>query len=220
MTFAAAAALSSFSSSSPPPSSSSPRHPYRAIAITIITAIATVATATAVTGLATTLANEIRDYESNWRFQHKIREMKGEVDLDGRLVGVLELFENHKILRRDMNVLDLGAAAGSMLKEVSAALTKLGGHGDLIGVELVPGWVKAGNTALEGVRIVEGDSTDVDLDAALGPGPHVFDLVMLNDVLEHIMVQRRACLFETISKYTRPGESHSPPRIATPEPEQ
>jgi hypothetical protein len=69
-------------------------------------------------------------------------------------------------------------------------------------VELVPGWVAAGNEALGGTaQLFEGDITDFTF--AL-PAP-TYDLIMMNDSMEHIMANRYACLFRRLRQYTKPG---------------
>jgi len=75
-------------------------------------------------------------------------------------------------------------------------------HPTQTGVELVPGWVAAGNEALGGTaQLFEGDITDFTF--AL-PAP-TYDLIMMNDSMEHIMANRYACLFRRLRQYTKPG---------------
>jgi len=114
----------------------------------------------------------------------------------------LDYLKRH-VLRKDLSVLDLGCAAGNPLRLISNELVRLGGYGNLTGIELVPGWVSAGNQALENfAKIVEGDVTKFSLGSPLPQ----YDLVMMNDVMEHIMTNRYACLFRSIAMHAmKPG---------------
>lgn len=148
------------------------------------------------------IQKEISDYENNHRFEAKILEVQGLKKVDSRQQAIVKYLQG-TVFRSCLSVLDLGCAAGSPLRLVSDALASMGGHGNLTGIELVPGWVTAGNKALQNVAtLVEGDVTDFFLGS---PAPQ-YDLVMMNDVLEHVMTKRYACLFQTISIHTtRPG---------------
>ena len=142
------------------------------------------------------------DYEGNWRFHQKIQEVQGLRAPDPRQPAILAFFKEKNLLKKGMSVLDLGSAAGSMLKLVKHELDGLGGHGILTGVELTPGWVEAGNAALRpDATILEGDATDFTF--ALPASS--YDFVMMNDSMEHIITSRYACLFERLKKYTSPG---------------
>ena len=148
------------------------------------------------------LRKEILDYEGNWRFHQKIQEVQGLRAPDPRQPAILAFFKEKNLLKKGMSVLDLGSAAGSMLKLVKHELDGLGGHGILTGVELTPGWVEAGNAALRpDATILEGDATDFTF--ALPASS--YDFVMMNDSMEHIITSRYACLFERLKKYTSPG---------------
>ena len=97
-----------------------------------------------------------------------------------------------------MTVLDLGSAAGNPLKMVRDKLAQMGGHGTLTGIELVPGWVEAGNAALGNTaHLFEGDVTDFTFELPEAS----YDLIMMNDSMEHIITSRYACLFERLNKY-------------------
>lgn len=146
------------------------------------------------------ILKEIKDYEHNHRFKRKIAEVRGEVAPDERQPAIVKFLRHRKVLEKDMAVLDLGCAAGSPLRLVSQALNTLGGYGNLTGIELVPGWVDAGNAALAGIAtLIRGDATNFDLGS---PAPQ-YDLVMLNDVLEHVMPARYACLFESMARHAQ-----------------
>jgi len=148
------------------------------------------------------LLHEIKEYENSYRFQIKIDETFGRRTADIRQGAILKYLTTN-VLRKDMAVLDLGCAAGNLLKLVSEELKRLGSPGNMTGVELVPGWVKSGNKALHGrAFIVEGDATEFSLG---NPSPQ-YDLVMMNDSLEHVMTNRYACLFKSISEHaSKPG---------------
>jgi hypothetical protein len=63
----------------------------------------------------------------------------------------------------------------------------------------VPGWALAASRYLRhwNATVVNADITEVDLGSA------TFDLVMLNDVMEHVMSSRHGCLWRTLSRYAR-----------------
>lgn len=86
-------------------------------------------------------------------------------------------------LRKDLSILDLGCGAGNTIRLLAKELIIMGGHGVLTGVDVVPGWIEAGNAALQ----------------------QRYDLVMLNDVMEHVMPARYPCLFRNIRRHTKPG---------------
>merc|ERR1712054_91262 len=74
---------------------------------------------------------------------------------------------------------------------------------DLVGVELVTGWVKWAQGYYSDLKIFEGDITEFSL-----PTPYAnktFDLVMLNDVMEHVQRNRYGCLFKKLQDVTHPG---------------
>mmetsp|Transcript_15247 Transcript_15247/g.45612 ORF Transcript_15247/g.45612 Transcript_15247/m.45612 type:complete len:293 (+) Transcript_15247:89-967(+) len=148
------------------------------------------------------LQKEISDYKHNPRFPQKIAEVQNKRRPDPRQPAILHFFEQHHMLRRGMTVLDLGSAAGNPLKMVRDKLAQMGGHGTLTGIELVPGWVEAGNAALGNTaHLFEGDVTDFTFELPEAS----YDLIMMNDSMEHIITSRYACLFERLNKYTRPG---------------
>lgn len=144
------------------------------------------------------LLREIYDYEKNHRFKTKIIEVRGLKAPDPRQHAILN-FLKENVLAKDMSVLDMGCAAGNVLKLVSESLTGMGGYGNLTGIELVPGWVTEGNKALQGIaKLHRGDSTELYLGGK-------YDLMMMNDVLEHVMTDRYGCLFANIDKYAKEG---------------
>ncbi|KAL3919805.1 MAG: hypothetical protein SGARI_007110 [Bacillariaceae sp.] len=136
----------------------------------------------------TELQNEINDYEKSSKFNYKIQEAKGEVRTDLHHVSISK-FLKERLLQPDWSILELGCAAGKMLVEAQAAYNDgIGTHGDLVGVELVDGWVKWAQeyypTQGNHIHVYKGDATAFDL-----PAPYetkTFDLVMMNDVMEHI----------------------------------
>lgn len=178
------------------------------------------------------MAREIAHYTQGPKFRQKIREVQGLAIPDARQPAIVAFLEA-RVLARGQNVLDLGCAAGNLLRLVAAALERKGGHGRLVGVEAVPGWVAAGTAALkERAELYEADIGDAELPAAVGrpaagsstrgrnshsAGPHDggYDLIMLNDVMEHVMPSRcvlharpaRACVRHP--PVTRPPSAHA-----------
>ena len=158
------------------------------------------------------LSKEIEEYEKNWRFQSKIREVKGEEQLAAHHQGIIKYLKDG-VLEPNWSILELGCAAGGMLREVQKAYDEPNGnlsssYKDLVGVELVTGWVKWAQEyypTLGGnhIHIYEGDITEFNLPESYSNVE--FDFVMLNDVMEHIMKDRYGCFFEQLLKVTHPG---------------
>merc|ERR1719265_1816976 len=154
------------------------------------------------------LATEIKEYEADFRFQAKIKEARGEIAAtDGHKSIVKYLREN--VLQKDWSVLELGCAAGGMLRYVDDVYVKnnIGSHGSFVGVELVTGWVEFAQEYYpsqdKAIDIYEGDITEFSL-----PKPYessTFDFVMLNDVMEHIQKKRYGCFFAQLNKVTHAG---------------
>ena len=125
------------------------------------------------------LESEAKDYENNKRFKRKIAEVCCGHEPDARQPAIMKFLEENDVFVEDQSVLDLGCAAGSMLMQYQRKLRKLGGHKRMVGVELVPGWVAAANKYLENIEVFEGDITHFEISGS-------FNLVTMNDVLEHL----------------------------------
>ena len=67
-------------------------------------------------------------------------------------------------------------------------------------MELVGGWVNAAKAIFgDKMEFYHADITDFDeID-------HKFDIIMMNDVVEHVQAERYGCLFNTLEAYSRPG---------------
>ena len=149
------------------------------------------------------LVAEIQKYEKSTKFFEKIREAKGEIGATAGHKGIVT-YLREKILQPGWSVLELGCAAGGMLRFVQDYYhTQSFPHGSLVGVELVTGWVNFAQTYYKDIKIYEGDITEFAI-----PEPYkgtTFDMVMLNDVMEHIEKKRYGCLFSQLDKVTHPG---------------
>jgi len=151
------------------------------------------------------LAQEISDYESMQKFQDKIDEVNGTAAMALHHVAIRDYLYS-KILVPGWSVLELGCAAGMMLKTAREWYTKNGhSHGAFVGLELVTGWVNFARDYFNPteISIHEGDMTDFEL-----PQPYsnmTFDFVMLNDVMEHIDKGRYGCMFQSLKRVTHPG---------------
>lgn len=145
------------------------------------------------------LTREIQDYMISSKYKGKITEAKSGCK-DSSLAAhhrAVKKFLYEKVIREDMTVLELGCAAGVMLLCVQKSPFNIS---SLVGVELVYGWVDWAKTYYSGIDIYQGDVTNFVL-----PPPHAgrtFDLVMLNDVAEHIQQNRYGCLFGNLKKVT------------------
>lgn len=137
-------------------------------------------------------------------------ECKGEDKVAPHHKAIL-LYLKEKVLQKGWSVLDLGAAAGGMLRMVIDAYNQekrlKGKRGKFQGVELVPGWVKFASEYFSDsdrwgdVGFVQGDITDFELpdkDAT-------FDFIMINDVMEHLQKNRYGCFFEKLKSVTHKG---------------
>jgi 2-polyprenyl-3-methyl-5-hydroxy-6-metoxy-1,4-benzoquinol methylase len=149
------------------------------------------------------LQKEIRDYEKSKRFTDKVNEVKGTQKV-GPIHLAIEKFLKENVLQPDWSVLELGCAAGMMLKLVQQAYQGgIGAHKELVGVELVTGWVKFAQSYHNDIKVFEGDITEFTL-----PEPYAaktFDFVMLNDVAEHIQKERYGCFFQNLNSLTHEG---------------
>jgi cyclopropane fatty-acyl-phospholipid synthase-like methyltransferase len=152
------------------------------------------------------LKKEIADYEKSSRFQAKIKEVRGELDVAIHHKAI-DTYLREKVLQPNWSVLELGCAAGKMISMVESWYnTENHPHRELVGVELVPGWVDFAKSYFpdqeSSIRVHVGDVTDF----TPLPEPHAtttFDLVMLNDVAEHIQKDRYGCFFQQLQRVTR-----------------
>jgi SAM-dependent methyltransferase len=146
------------------------------------------------------LQHEIKDYEDSKRFNEKVEEVKGMVGVALHHTAI-DKYLREKVLQPGWSVLELGCAAGMMLQMVDRAYEAgIGTHGELVGVELVTGWVKFAQSYHKKIKIFEGDITNFVL-----PEPYTtktFDFVMLNDVAEHIQNERYGCFFQKLQQVT------------------
>jgi cyclopropane fatty-acyl-phospholipid synthase-like methyltransferase len=155
----------------------------------------------------TGLASEISDYEKSRKFFTKIKEVKGEAPV-GLQHQAIDLYLRENVLEPNWSVLELGCAAGIMLSRVEAWYKEQNHpHKELVGVELVPGWVNFARSYFpepehsSSIQVHQGDVTDF----APLPAPidtTTFDFVMLNDVAEHIQKDRYVCFFQQLQKVT------------------
>jgi SAM-dependent methyltransferase len=144
------------------------------------------------------LANAVALYETDSRYEVKQAEARGERDLDTRAHACLR-FLRERVLVKGQSVLDLGCAAGAALKHIQIILTELGGHGKLVGVELVPGWVQEARRLFEpSMSFYNADITEFNLD-------ETFNVITLHDVIEHVQPERLFCLVHKLKKASRPG---------------
>jgi hypothetical protein len=114
----------------------------------------------------TALKSEIKDYEKSDRFRKKIQEVKGRGKVAEHHVAI-EKYLREKVLEPGWSVLELGCAAGMMLQMVKRAYEKAGSeHKELVGVELVTGWVNFAQSYHKDIKVFEGEHTDTALPAS------------------------------------------------------
>jgi hypothetical protein len=149
------------------------------------------------------LQKEISDYEKSTKFTLKVREVQGTEPVAKHHIAINKYLKE-KVLQPGWSVLELGCAAGMMLKMVQQAYDSgIGAHKELVGVELVTGWVKFAQSHHKEIKVFKGDITEFTL-----PEPYAaktFDFVMLNDVAEHIQKERYGCFFQNLNSVTHEG---------------
>lgn len=145
------------------------------------------------------LEEESASYIEQAKYQNKIAEARGERDIGSRGRACLRFLEE-RVLANGQSVLDLGCAAGAALNGIREILSGLGGHGAMVGVDLVPGWIQEAKRIFNGtLRFYNSDITEFFLTG------EVFDVITLHDVIEHIQPERYGCLFGTLQRHSRPG---------------
>lgn len=160
------------------------------------------------------IAKEIEHYKTLSKYANKIREAEGKNTMGGQHTAIMD-FLKQNVFEAGWSVLDLGAAAGAMLRytmDAYAELDHLKGTpwGKFHGVELVDGWVDFAREYFNHhqtyghVGFAQGDITNFTLDGEFGT-QRTFDFVMLNDVMEHLQIKRYGCFFNKIRSETHDG---------------
>lgn len=147
------------------------------------------------------IMKEIDSYQTSPKFKAKIREAEG-LQASGKTHTGISEYLLKNILEPGWSILELGCAAGNMLRIVRD-IYKVhlnSSQKELVGVELVQGWAEWANNYFEDIQVYEGDVTHFNLD-----GHEQFDFVMLNDVIEHIQSSRYGCLFRKLQEVTHIG---------------
>ena len=159
----------------------------------------------------TLMSKEAQSYQQSRKYRVKIREARGTKAPGPQHHGIKTFLQKY-VLGPGQSLLDLGCAAGAMLRQLDAMYARIGGHGNFVGVELTPGWVREavgifGNGSSSwNMKFFEGDVTEVRVG-------QTFDVIIMNDVLEHIMPKRYGCLFATLAAHSHPGTAvymHTP----------
>merc|ERR1719265_2327777 len=166
-------------------------------------------------GLAALSAEVKSNEEDTDKYQKKILEAKGEYPASAGHVSIMK-YLRERVLEPRWSVLELGAGAGGMLRFVKDEYeNSIGVYDALVGIDLVPGWVKFAQEYFTGIDMYEGDITEFSL-----PEPYAsktFNFTMLNDVVEHVQSSRYGCLFSQLDRVTHPGSivyMHTPSPLA------
>jgi SAM-dependent methyltransferase len=141
-------------------------------------------------------------YETDKRFQMKIREANmplGQIK-DLRYHSILGYLKKN-VMVKGQSVLDLGCAAGAILKLMGKMYDKFfGGHSHFGGIELTPGWVKFAKEDQPQHQWFNADATEF-----IPEMNKTFDVIVMNDSMEHIVPSRYGCLFDALFRYSKPG---------------
>jgi len=133
-------------------------------------------------GQTAALKSEIKDYEASRKFRDKVREVQDKQKPAAHHVAI-EKYLREKVLQPGWSVLELGCATGMVLQMVQRAYTQLGyEHKELVGVELVTGWVKFAQSYHKEIKIFEGEHTCMSL-----AGPMLGDIMSLSHILLYDM---------------------------------
>jgi hypothetical protein len=112
------------------------------------------------------LKSEINDYEKLKKFQDKIEEVLGTGKVAAHHLSI-EKYLSDNVLEAGWSILELGCAAGMMLQMVKRAYEKVDSpHRELVGVELVTGWVNFAQSYHKDIKVFEGEHTDTALPAS------------------------------------------------------
>jgi ubiquinone/menaquinone biosynthesis C-methylase UbiE len=120
------------------------------------------------------LQKEVKDYEANFRFVWKMDEVKGleltanpyDLSIEDKYRvnphhTAIDKYLREKVLQPDWSVLELGCGAGMMLRMVQQAYDRgIGAHKEIVGVELVTGWVKFAQSYYKDIKVFEGEHDD------------------------------------------------------------
>jgi SAM-dependent methyltransferase len=149
------------------------------------------------------LKKESEMYENSPRFKSKIEEASMQLAAvkDQRYHSIIRYLKN-KVMMKGQSVLDLGCASGAILKFLGHIYnTSFGGHSHFAGVELTPGWVRFAKEDQPEHQWFNADATEFIPE--LGKTP--FDVILMNDSMEHIVEARYGCLFGALTRYSKPG---------------
>ena len=157
-----------------------------------------------------TLQKESEAYARSRKFRNKVDELWGRKKVAwhkgriGEIAGDLKKLINPSA----RSILDLGAGPGMFAAFAWRRATNKAPNSEaqravrVVGVELTPGWVRAGReyVAAKGINVsmVHGDVTNISVGGA-------FDLVYMADAIEHVPFYRRGALWSTIAKHSMPG---------------
>ena len=159
------------------------------------------------------LAEEAIHYEQSRKFMNKIKELHGKIPVDWEVGRIGEIAYALRALIRPgvtSSILELGCASGMITLWSERLAGSSGSKVDVMGVELVPGWVKAAARFAGGrATFVEGDMTNVSLGKT-------FDVVYMADSYEHIPAYRYWSLWSVLHAHTHQG-SHVYIHAPTPE---
>jgi hypothetical protein len=105
------------------------------------------------------LKAEINAYEKSIRFQIKILEVQDKYEVAAHHVAIAKYLREN-VLEAGWSILELGCAAGMMLQMVKRAYAAAGiEHKELVGVELVTGWVTFAQSYFTDIQVFEGEHT-------------------------------------------------------------
>merc|ERR1712216_83228 len=126
----------------------------------------------------------------------KVAECDGRVEMkwnSGRVGEIYTILT--KMVKGRKSILDLGSACGGITKKMK---TFAPADVRMVGVDLVPGWIKVAKAHNPDIEFSVGDITELDLGEK-------FDLIYMADSYEHIPSYRKRHLWEVIKRHSRVG---------------
>jgi trans-aconitate methyltransferase len=142
------------------------------------------------------LQKEVTSYEGSEKFKNKVAECDGRVEMkwtSGRVGEIYNILT--KMVKGKKSILDLGCACGGITKKMK---TFAPAGVRMVGVDLVPGWIKVAKAHIADIDFSVGDVTEINLG-------ETFELIYMADSYEHIPSYRKRHLWEVLKRHSKVG---------------